>query len=238
MKAMIFAAGLGTRLKPFTDHHPKALATVHGKPLLQHNIDYLRKAGIQEIVINVHHFADQIIDYIQRNHIPDIYIADESNEVLETGGGLLHAAPLLQSTTPLVVMNVDILTQMDLPNMIAYHQLKKPLATLAVSERKSSRYFIFDEQLQLCGWKHTEKNQIKMSKQGTQNTIDLAFSGIQILDPNIFSFIQQRGKFSMVDVYLDLAAHHTIIGYNHTGSILLDVGKPESIELAEQLFGA
>ncbi len=143
VKAMIFAAGLGSRLKPWTDHHPKALAEVNGKPLLQRNIEYLQKHGIYDVIVNVHHFADQIIDTIEKNKGwgSTITISDETAEVLETGGGLQKAGWYFEGTENFVVMNADILTDMDLTAMLAQHRLQKPLATLAVSERETSRYF-------------------------------------------------------------------------------------------------
>ena len=145
MKAMILAAGLGTRLKPFTDNHPKALVEVNNKPILLRNIEYLRSFGINEIIINVHHFANQIIDFIQENNIPNILISDETDEVLETGGGLKKASYLLEDSNPFVLMNVDILTNLDLGQMILSHQEKNPIATLGVSKRESSRCLLFNE---------------------------------------------------------------------------------------------
>ena len=146
MKAMLFAAGLGTRLKPWTDHHPKALALVNGKSLLQRNIEYLQQFGINEVIVNVHHFADQIIDAITQNEGwgSRITISDETDAVLETGGGLKKAAWYFEAEKDFVVMNVDILTDMRLDDMIRRHEAEQPLATLAVSDRTTSRYFLFD----------------------------------------------------------------------------------------------
>ena len=232
---MILAAGLGTRLKPFTDKHPKALAIVNNKPILLRNIEYLRNAGIDEIVINVHHFADQIISFIKENNIPNIIISDESNEVLETGGGLKKASSLLEDSNPFVLMNVDILTDLELKSMISFHQKNNPLATLGVSKRDSSRCFLFNEKNELCGWKNKATNEEKISKiESSYN--EFAFSGIHIINPSIFSLMKQEGKFSMVDVYLELAKTNTILGYDHTGCNLIDVGKPESIMKAEGIF--
>jgi MurNAc alpha-1-phosphate uridylyltransferase len=153
MKAMIFAAGLGSRLKPWTDHHPKALAVVNGKSLLQRNVEYLQKHNISEVIVNVHHFADQVVDTIKKNNGwgSEVTISDETDEVLETGGGLKKAAWYFENTTDFAVMNADILTDMDLSAMIAQHRQLLPLATLAVSHRDTSRYFLFDEQNILSG---------------------------------------------------------------------------------------
>ncbi|HOZ50384.1 MAG TPA: nucleotidyltransferase family protein [Chitinophagaceae bacterium] len=237
MKAMILAAGLGTRLKPFTDSHPKALAIVNQKTILSRNIEYLKSFGITDIIINVHHFANQIIDHINENQNfgINITISDETNEVLETGGGLKKAAWFFNDHQPFVLMNVDILTDMNLGNMIQYHLDKKPLATLAVSERTSSRCFLFNKTNELCGWKNKQTNEEKISKPN-EELIPYSFSGIHIIDPTLLPLIKQEGKFSLVDVYLDLAKTQTILGYNHTGCHLMDVGKPESIIEAEKIF--
>ncbi|MES2328387.1 MAG: sugar phosphate nucleotidyltransferase [Bacteroidota bacterium] len=237
MKAMIFAAGLGSRLKPWTDHHPKALAIVNGKSLLQRNIEYLQKHGITEVIVNVHHFAVQIVDAIKKNNGwgSTITISDETDEVLETGGGLKKAAWYFENTTDLVVMNADILTDMDLSAMIIQHQQQNPLATLAVSERDTSRYFLFDEQNVLCGWRNIKTGEERISREA-DTLIPKAFSGIHVINANLLNLIKQERKFSMVDVYLNLAKDHIISCYDHTGKQLVDVGKPESIAKAEAIF--
>jgi len=244
MKAMIFAAGLGSRLKPFTDNHPKALAVVNGKTLLERNILYLQKFGITEVIVNVHHFADQIIEAIEKNNGwgSTITISDEREEVLETGGGLKKAAWYFEGRKAFVVMNVDILTDLDLMEMIRSHEQEKPLATLAVTQRRSSRYFLFDTYDALCGWRNVQTEEEKPADlKDTHEDYELlkekAFSGIHVISPYIFSLIKQEGKFSMVDVYLDLMNKNRINSFDHTGGILLDVGKPESILTAEELFG-
>ena len=238
-KAMIFAAGIGSRLKPWTDHHPKALAEVHGKSLLQRNIEYLQQYNIKEVVVNVHHFADQIIDAVSKNKGwgSSVTISYEIDEVLETGGGLLKAASLLEDDNPLVLMNADILTDLNLEAMIGYHQEKKPLATLATSNRETSRYFLFDEGNNLCGWKNAKTGEVKPTNLlNVQQKIARAFSGIHIIEQRIFSIIRQKGKFSMVDVYLDLMKEHTIKAFDNSEYRFIDVGKPESIEKAEVMF--
>lgn len=234
--AMILAAGLGTRFKPWTDHHPKALAVVNGKSLLQRNIEYLQSFGIRDIVVNVHHFAQQIEDALDTNNGwgSRYIISDETATVLETGGGLRKAAPFLQNA-PFVLMNVDILTDMDLSAMIRNHFLHGPLATLAVTDRTTSRYFLFDAKDELCGWRNVKTGQERMARQAAVS-VQKAFSGIHVIDPSIFALMTREGKFSMVDLYLDLAAVHSIRGYDHSHSRLIDVGKPESIAQAEMLF--
>lgn len=237
MKAMLLAAGLGTRLKPWTDKHPKALAMVNGKSLLQRNIEYLSLFGVKDIVINVHHFADQIIDAIEKNNGWDanIIISDETGEVLETGGGLKKAQPFLETEAFFLLMNVDILTNLDLHLFTQKHTKEANLATLAVSDRNSSRYFLFDQKEELCGWKNVSTGEVKMTRH-TESTVAKAFSGMHIISSRIFSLIKQTGKFSMVDVYLDLSKHNNIGHFNHTGAKFMDVGRPESIEKAEALF--
>lgn len=238
MKAMLLAAGLGTRLKPFTDFHPKALALVNGKTLLQRNIEYLKGFGVDGIIINVHHFAEQIIQFLDAHHSfgIDIQISDERDVVLETGGGLLKAKEFFEKEkTPFVLMNSDILTQLSLSDMLRFHKEHHPLATLAVSKRSSSRHFLFNEQQQLCGWENTQTNEAIYCRH--DNPLHaMAFSGIHIIEPQLFSFITHQGKFSMVDVYLDIATQQIILGYDHTGIALIDAGKPESIVAAEKLF--
>ena len=236
MKAMILAAGLGTRFKPWTDHHPKALAKVNGVSLLERNMLYLRSFGIREILVNVHHFADQIRDAIIANDGwgNNISISDESDQVLETGGGLKKAQAFFDQGS-FLLMNVDILTDMDLGKMISIHEETKPLATLAVTRRKSSRYFLFDRNNRLSGWRNTKTGEEKIAIPQT-GLEEKAFSGIHLISPGIFPLMHQQGKFSIVDVYLDLAAEKTILGFDHTGSRLIDVGKVESVARAESLF--
>lgn len=235
---MLFAAGLGTRLKPFTNNHPKALAMVNGKSLLQRNIEYLQQFGITNVVVNVHHFANQIIDAVNQNNGwgSNVIISDEQDEVLETGGGLVKAKEYLLSVENFVVMNVDILTTLNLNEAIHQHLQTKALATLAVSERETSRYFLFNAEMQLSGWQNKTTGEVKPPTLDISNLTPFAFSGLHIINNSIFSYIKQQGKFSMVDVYLSLMQQHKIIGYNHTGSLLIDVGKPESITKAEAFF--
>lgn len=234
---MIFAAGLGTRLKPFTENHPKALAVVNNKPLLQRNIEYLKGYGINEFVINVHHFPDQIIAFLKEhnNFGCTIHLSDETDALLETGGGLKKASPFLKGNSPFLVMNVDMLTNLSVDKIIDYHHTHNAVATLAVTQRKTSRYFLFNANNELCGWKNTKTGEVKIKKEAT-NLTPKAFSGIHIIEPALLDLIHREGKFSMVDVYLDLCQSHAIIGFDHTSDILLDVGKPESIQQAEALF--
>jgi N-acetyl-alpha-D-muramate 1-phosphate uridylyltransferase len=237
MNAMIFSAGLGTRFKPWTDKHPKALAPVNGKPLLQRNIEYLQQYGINRVVVNVHHFADQIIQAVHQNKGwgSEVIISDETEVVLETGGGLKKAQAFLDGSDPFLSINVDILTDLNLDKLIAFHHRHKPLISFAVTDRKTSRNFLFDEQMRLCGWRNNNTGEERISLQ-KDNLIPKAYSCVVIFEPGIFPLIKRQGKFSLVDVYLDLAADHLIMGYDHTGDKLVDVGKPGSVAVAEKLF--
>ncbi|HVS96284.1 MAG TPA: nucleotidyltransferase family protein [Puia sp.] len=236
-KAMILAAGLGTRFKPWTELHPKALAPINGKTLLQRNIEYLQRYGICDVVVNVHHFAEQIVKALADNRGwgSRITISDESNEVLETGGGLKKAQSWFEDA-PFVLMNVDILTDMDLGAMMRDHFVHRPLATLAVTGRDTSRYFLFDHANVLCGWRNVRTGQQRMARPIDGDPVQKAFSGIHVIDPSIFRLMDRAGKFSMVDVYLDLAAGHVIRGWDHSGSLLIDVGRPSSAIEAARLF--
>jgi len=236
MKGMILAAGLGTRFRPWTESHPKALAIINGKSLLQRNIEYFQRAGIYEVVVNVHHFADQVAAAVKLNKGwgSEIIISDERDAVLETGGGLKKAAPHLRDGA-FALMNADILTELDLSAMIAAHNKLSPLATLATTDRETSRYFLFDHLDNLCGWKNSSTGEEKIIRT-TADIFPRAFSGIHIIDPRIFSLMQQEGKFSMVDVYLTLADKEIIKSFGHSGTAFIDVGKPEAVSLAERFF--
>jgi MurNAc alpha-1-phosphate uridylyltransferase len=245
MKAMIFSAGLGTRFKPWTDVHPKALALVNGKSLLQRNIEYLQQYNIKDVVVNVHHFADQVIDAIKTNKGwgSNITISDETGQLLETGGGLLKAKDLLSGDEPFMSLNVDILTNLDLNKLLAFHQQHQPLVTFGVTNRKSSRVLLFDKDSRLRGWKNVQTGEEKgphlNAEDAETNKADLkemAYSCVVIYQPEILDLIKQRGKFSIIETYLDLANEHTILGYDHSGDLLVDVGKPESVAVAEKLF--
>jgi MurNAc alpha-1-phosphate uridylyltransferase len=237
MKAMIFSAGLGTRFKPWTDSHPKALALVNGKSLLQRNVEYLQQYGIKDVIVNVHHFADQIIDALKKNSgwTSNIIISDETSELLETGGGLLKAKELFTPGERFITCNVDILTNLDLNKIISFHEKNKPLISFGVTNRKTFRYFLFDENNRLCGWRNikTGEERIPLAKTGL---IEKAYSCVVIFEYEIFNLMPFTGKFSLLDVYLNLAGDHLIMGYDHSGDNLVDVGKPENIAIAESLF--
>jgi len=237
MKAMIFAAGLGTRLKPLTDNMPKALVSVNNRPLLAHTIQYLKAAGIENVVVNVHHFADQIEKSLHENDGwgSKYVISDERNAVLETGGGLKKAAPFFIEESCFVLINVDIMTNLDLAKMIEHHQKSGSAATLAVMKRKSSRYLQFNENNELTGWINATTGETKTARPDRQ-VMQLAFSGISVLSGALLHDIPFEGKFSIIDLFLYWATKHKISAYDHTGDVFLDVGRPETIATAGVLF--
>ena len=246
-QAMIFAAGLGTRLKPITDRMPKALVPVGGQPLLWHVIQKLRAAGFERIVINVHHFADQIIDYIEANQNfgLDIRISDERVALLDTGGGIKHALPLFDPSMPILIHNVDILSNVDLAALYQAMLDSQADALLLVSQRQTKRYLLFADDDRLCGWTNIETGEVK----GPLSTIhyppstihhplkQLAFSGIHVLSPSTFSLFEQMpDRFSIIDFYLQYASQCFFKGQAQKNLRLLDVGKLDSLEQAEEFL--
>jgi N-acetyl-alpha-D-muramate 1-phosphate uridylyltransferase len=237
MKAMILSAGLGTRFKPWTDKHPKALAIVNGKSLLQRNVEYLQQYGIYDVIVNVHHFAGQIIDAIEKNNGwgSRITISDETDKVLETGGGLIKAKEFFTPGEKFITCNVDILTNLDIHKLIAFHEKQEALISFGITDRQTSRNFLFDHSDRLCGWinNSTGEQKISLHKPGL---IQKAYSCVVVFDYTIFHLTRFSGKFSFTDLYLDLANEHLIMGYDHTGDKWVDVGRAESVAVAESLF--
>lgn len=237
MKAMILAAGLGTRLRPFTNNHPKALAPVNGKTVLERNIQYLLQYGISEIVINVHHHAMQITRLLKENagFGASITISDETDLLLETGGALKKVAPFFIGEESFVMMNADILSDMPLDQLIARHLNSGALATLAVSDRPTSRFLIFTPDGLLAGWENTSTGAGRIVREAPEYQRK-AFSGIQVMSPEILKLMLPQDKFSIIDVYMKVAPHHDIDFYDHSGCRFIDVGKPESLEAAGRMF--
>lgn len=238
---MIFAAGLGTRLRPLTNNKPKALVELNGKPFLQRNIEYVKSYGFDELIINVHHFADQIIDFLKSNDNfgVKIVISDERGELLETGGGLKKAAPFFDDNQPFLVINSDILTDLNLSDFYNYHIQQKALATLAVRKRQSSRYLLFNPFNRLSGWYNTKTKESIFTSNVTSDNSNLrsyAFSGIHIIEPKIFPLIKETTKFSIIKPYLYLASQHKINGYLHDHSIWMDLGSVDKLKKAENLL--
>ena len=239
---MIFAAGLGTRLKPLTDHMPKALVPVSGKPMLEHVIEKLKAAGFDEIVINVHHFANQIIDFLKEknNFGITIHISDETVFLLDTGGGIKKAAPYFDE--PFLIHNVDILSNTDLKALYNYHLQSGNDATLLVSPRQTTRYLLFNSDRRLCGWINKDTLQTKPEGFIYQPNVqkEYAFSGIHIISPGLFKYMDEKwnGKFSIMDFYLQLCQEALIGGYAKEDLQLIDIGKPETLAKAEEYINA
>ena len=231
MKAMILTAGIGSRLKPLTDNTPKALVKVGEYRMLDLAIAYLQKHGINQFVINVHHLADQLMEYVSEKRWEgiNISISNEADELMNTGGGIHKAAPFFNSDDAFVVMAVDVLTDLDLTAMIKQHQKNKPLVTLAVKERKTSRDLMFDKDGLLAGWKHNETGETKLVA-GKEQVNGFGFSGIHVLSTEIFDKFTETGAFSIVDAYLRLAETENIEQFNHTGDVWLEFGRAAQIE--------
>lgn len=237
MKAMLFAAGLGTRLKPLTDTMPKAMVPVGGRPLIDITLSRLVASGATEVVINVHHFGQQIIDYVQTHDwgVP-VHISDERSELLDTGGGIFHARSLFtQDDKPILIHNVDILSNADLSRF--YNEYAECDASLMVSERQTQRYLLFDDEMRLHGWTNLATGEIKSPYPNLQceKLHRYAFSGIHCFSPRLFDLMKSFGtKFPIMDFYLNVCAKANIRGYIQPNLHLLDVGKTASLTEAEE----
>jgi NDP-sugar pyrophosphorylase family protein len=252
MKAMILAAGLGTRLRPLTDDRPKALVTVAGRTLLEIALCRLRSFGVREVIINIHHFADMIQGYLEANHNFGMRIELSREEaLLDTGGGLKRAAHFFLEDggnlqEPFILHNVDVISTIDLGRMIRFHTEQSALATLAVQDRETSRYLLFDEHGQLCGRRagRAAKAEAPAAKEDVPELLPpapgvqaLAFSGIHVISPLLFAKMSEQGVFSIIDAYLHLAAEEEkIIAFRADEYYWRDLGRPESVmEVAEDI---
>ena len=240
MKAMVLAAGLGTRLRPLTNDRPKALVEVAGRTMLEITLTRLREFGIQDVIINIHHYADMVIDSLKASGNFGMHIEFSHEEILlDTGGGLKQAAWFLRedsdnADTPFILHNVDIISAIDLHRMVQFHTENKALATLAVQERKTSRYLLFDQQLQLCGRRTVSEQKTEMVRPAQQTT-EVAFTGIHVISPRIFPLLMEEGVFSIIPAYLRLAAQgEKILAFRADEYYWRDLGKPENIQQAEQ----
>lgn len=238
MKAMIFAAGRGVRLKPITDNIPKALVKAGNKTLLEHAVNKLKSAGVTDFVINVHYLAHQIKNFIKYNNNfgINITISHEKDMLLETGGGLVNASYFFDKDEDFFIHNVDVISDIDLRAMWDYHKASNALATLAVMTRKTSRYFLFDDHLELKGWQNTSTSEIIKPENYEGTLMPLAFSGIHVVNSRIFDHIEEKGVFSMTKVYTALCNSHRIVGYRHDSTQWFDIGKIESLRAAEAYF--
>jgi NDP-sugar pyrophosphorylase family protein len=233
MKAMIFAAGLGTRLAPFTNDRPKAMVEVAGKPMLQMQIERLRDFGFNYIVINVHHFANQIIDFIKSNDFGvEIQISDESDLLLNTGGGLKNVKKYFNPGDVFLLHNVDIFSDIDLKQFFTHHINSQNVCSMAVKHRQSSNYLLFDSDQKLCGWRSykTDSRIIAVEKESFD---EMAFSGIYMFDYSIFDLMQKDGAFTIIPELLEIAKTQAIGAWVHDNNFMLDLGKPEAITECE-----
>jgi NDP-sugar pyrophosphorylase family protein len=240
MKAMIFAAGLGTRLRPLTNDRPKALVEIDGRTLLEMTIARLREFGIRDVVINAHYFADQIVAYLKEHDNFGLRIdVSHENVLLDTGGGLKKAAhffladaSMTDGDEPILVHNVDVLSTIDLGRMAEVHIANKALATLAVQDRTTSRYLLFDEDMELCGRRIGNDATAELVRASRQVKA-LAFSGVHVISPRLFAKLTEAGAFSIVTSYLRLAgAGETIYGFRADEYYWRDLGRPEDLERA------
>jgi NDP-sugar pyrophosphorylase family protein len=238
MKAMILAAGLGTRLRPLTDHHPKALVEIGGRTLLEITISRLRAFGIREVIINVHHFAGMVLEYLERNHNFGMRIEISREEtLLDTGGGLKKAAHFFledpaRSDEPFIVHNVDVLSTIDLGRLVRFHTENQALATLAVKDRKASRYLLFDENFRLCG-RRSGRDQNPEFVRPSSSVQELGFSGIQVVSPRLLAMMTEEGAFSIITCYLRLAAAgEKILAFRADEYYWRDLGHLEDVKQA------
>ena len=243
---MILAAGLGTRLKPLTDTMPKALVPVNGTPLLDLNIRRLMEQGYDRFVVNIHHFAQQIVDYVrQQDYAPLVHFSDETEQLLETGGGLKKAQNLFRDDEPILIHNVDILDNVDYEWFARQHQPDED-AVLLVSQRKTKRYLLFDNAMHLMGWKNIETGEIKspyeyvrrtgLSQHGESLNM-FAFSGIHSFSPRLFSLMDRfPHRFPIIDFYLSVCHRSPIVGLVKQDLQLMDVGKIETLDQAEKFI--
>lgn len=240
MKAMVLAAGLGTRLRPLTDDRPKALVEMAGRTLLEITLTRLREFGVREAIVNVHHFADKVVDYLQANRNFGMRIEVSREDVLlDTGGGLKKAAWFFlqdagRSEELFILHNVDVLSSIDLGRMVSAHKEKQALATLAVQKRETSRYLLFDEQLQLCGRRAAREQKTEMVRPARQPAA-LAFSGIHVVSTRLLKMMQEEGVFSIIDSYLRLAGEgERIQAFPADEYYWRDLGTPESLQQAAE----
>ncbi|MFT5748987.1 MAG: MurNAc alpha-1-phosphate uridylyltransferase [Ancylomarina sp.] len=238
INAMIFAAGLGTRLQHYTQNCPKALVSLNGKPLLEHCILKLKDSGVDRIVINVHHFADQIEEFLEsKNYFNmDIRISDERKLLLDTGGAIKHAKSLFIPNAPILIYNVDILSSVNLNDLVASHKKKQALATLNLRDKNTNRYLCFNRDGLLCAWKNDATKEEKIVNASHLNSNSYSFSGIHIIDYKLLDLIEEKGVFSIIDLYLRLAKNHKITGHYDSSDLWMDLGRPEELQKAELLI--
>ncbi len=235
MKAFILAAGLGSRLVPLTHHKPKALVPVNGKPMLQNLIERLKKQGFDELLINVHHFGDLVIDFLKDhdNFGISIAISDERDRLLDTGGAIVKAGWFFKGKKPVLVHNVDVYADMDFVQLLHQHKQSKALVTLVTRDRVSSRKLLFDDRNLLKGWKHLQNNEIKWVGKPVPGVVERAYSGVYVASSTYPDLIRRQGSFSVIPEWLDMAARASIVGVEHNEGLWFDLGSVDKIKEAE-----
>ena len=232
---MILAAGLGSRLKDLTKNTPKALIKIKDKTLLEIVVSKLKSQGILDVIINVHHFAQQIIDFVESRNNFDINIEfSKETELLDTGGGLKKASHFFDDGLPFLLHNVDVISNINIAKMLEFHKNKNLMVSIAVRSRKTSRYFLFDEKNRLSGWKNENSGEQKIVRASSQKLIPFSFMGIHVISPQVFKYFPNKDKFSIVDFYLDIAAENKILGFKADKYSWVDCGKPENLTQAEK----
>jgi len=238
MKAMILAAGLGTRLRPLTESTPKALVEVNGRSILEIIILRLKKYGFEDIIVNVHHHYTQVMDFLNSNDNfgINIQISDESDQILDTGGGIKKASWFLDGNEPFLVHNVDVISNIDLKEVYDFHCKHKALATLVVKGKDSARSLLLDKSYRLCGWENANTGESKIIGKTTDKDITrIGFCGIHIIDPSIFKYMNTRAKFSIISTYMNEAADQTIYGYPVEDNLWIDIGSFKQLEYAQTI---
>lgn len=238
MKAFILAAGLGTRLKSMTSDRPKALVEVNGKSMLENLLLHLKLQGIHRFLINVHHFADQIIDHIKSNENfgLDITFSNEAQQLLDTGGAVRKATAFFKGDEAILIHNADVASGIDLKKLFNFHEQHDALATLCVRKRNSGRALLFSEKMNLCGWANLKQNEFKWTDKPTDNYNSFAYNGIYLAQPEFASKLPFTGRFSIIDAWLKMAKTERILGFEDTSDYWFDLGTPEKIQEAENYF--
>ena len=238
MKAMILAAGLGTRLRPLTKNVPKALVEINGSPILEIIILQLKSYGFSDIIINIHHHYNQVIDFLRANDNfgVNIQISDEKDKILDTGGGIKKASWFLNDNKPFLVHNVDVISDINLKDMYDFHCKRHPLATLAVKDKDSSRSLVFDHSYRLFGWENSSTGESRIvSALEKSDKTNIGFCGIHVIDPEIFQHMNSNDKFSIITTYMNVSLEHPIIGYPVEQNLWMDIGSFVKLEHAQAI---
>jgi len=236
MRAIILAAGLGSRLKPLTENTPKALVSFRGTPMVERIIRNLADAGVKDIMVNVHHFAGQVVEFLDKLEVEgvNLYISDETGELMDTGGAILLAREFLAKDQDFIVHNVDVYTDLDISNLISDHRDGEALATLAVKKRQTSRSLLFDETGSLCGWIHNETGEKRMVRTPSGSLEDYGNTCVQVINAEFLDFFPKTEPRSLTEMYLELAERHMIGAYTHNQDYWYDLGRYKNFLKADK----